>query len=58
MRLDPGQFTTWIDNRWWPMTPGSRWVYRETDGEGSSQRVQVTVTDQTKTIIGIQAQQQ
>jgi predicted small lipoprotein YifL len=55
VRLDPGQFTTRIDNRWWPMTPGSRWVYRETDGEGSIQRVQVTVTDQTKTITGIQA---
>jgi hypothetical protein len=55
VRLDPGQFTTRIDNRWWPMTPGSRWVYRESDGEGSIQRVQVTVTDQTKTITGIQA---
>ena len=53
--LDPGQFTTRIDNRWWPMTPGSRWVYRETDGEGSVQRIQVTVTDKTKTINGIQA---
>jgi hypothetical protein len=53
--LDPAQFTTRIDNRWWPMTPGSRWVYRETDGQGATQRVAVTVTDQTTTIIGIQA---
>ena len=55
MRLDPGQFTTRIDNRWWPMTPGSRWTYRETDGQGSTQRVQVTVTGQTRTISGVQA---
>ena len=55
MRLDPGQFTTRIDNRWWPMTPGSRWTYRETDGQGGTQRVQVTVTDQTRTISGVQA---
>jgi hypothetical protein len=55
VRLDPAQFTTRIDNRWWPMTPGSRWIYRETDGQGSRQRVEVTVTDQTKTIVGIQA---
>lgn len=55
MRLDPGQFTTRIDNRWWPMTPGSRWTYRETDGQGSTQRVQVTVTGQTRTISGGQA---
>jgi hypothetical protein len=55
VQLDPAQFTTRIDNRWWPMTPGSRWTYRETDGQDSTKRVQVTVTDQTKTIIGIQA---
>jgi hypothetical protein len=55
VRLDPAQFTTRIDNPYWPMTPGSRWVYRETDGQGSTQRVEVTVTNQTKTIIGIQA---
>jgi hypothetical protein len=37
------------------MTPGSRWIYRETDGQGATQRVEVTVTGQTKTISGIQA---
>jgi hypothetical protein len=55
VKLDPAQFTTQIDNPYWPMTPGSRWVYRETDANGETQRVEVTVTDQTRTIIGIQA---
>jgi hypothetical protein len=55
VKLDPAQFTTQIDNRYWPMKPGSRWVYRETDASGEAQRVQVTVTDRTRTIIGIQA---
>jgi hypothetical protein len=55
VKLDPARFTTRIDNPYWPMTPGSRWVYRETDGQASTQRVEVTVTNQTKTIIGIQA---
>jgi hypothetical protein len=55
VRLDPAQFTTRIDNRYWPMTPGSRWIYRQVEGKGSPQRVVVTVTDKTKTIIGIQA---
>jgi hypothetical protein len=55
VQLDPAQFSTRIDNRWWPMTPGSRWVYRETDGQGATQRVEVTVTDQTTMISGIQA---
>jgi hypothetical protein len=32
------------------MRPGSRWVYRETDSEGTRQRVVVTVTNQTKLI--------
>jgi hypothetical protein len=53
--LEPSEFTTEIDNRYWPMAPGSRWVYREVDGEGNEQRVVVTVTPKTKTIVGIEA---
>jgi hypothetical protein len=54
--LDPAEFTTEIDNPYWPMTPGSRWVYRETDAEGAVQRVVVTVTNETKTIAnGVEA---
>ena len=34
--LDPAEFGTAIDNRYWPMSPGSRWVYRETATDGSS----------------------
>jgi hypothetical protein len=50
VHLDPAQFTTKIDNRWWPMPPGKRWRYRETDQEGTKQDVVVTVTDRTKKI--------
>ena len=45
VQLDPADFSTEIDNPYWPMTPGSRWVYRE--GEA---RVVVTVTDRTREI--------
>jgi hypothetical protein len=56
VELDPAEFTTEIDNPYWPMEPGSRWVYRETDEEGTVQRVVVTVTDKTKQIAnGIEA---
>lgn len=48
--LDPADFTTRITNPWWPMRPGSRWVYRETDSAGARQRVVVTVTHRTKRI--------
>jgi hypothetical protein len=50
VKLDPTDFTTNIDNPFWPMRPGSRWVYRETDPEGTRQRVVVTVTNRTKKI--------
>jgi hypothetical protein len=48
--LNPADFTTSIDNPYWPMKPGSRWVYRETDAEGARQRVVVRVTHRTKLI--------
>lgn len=55
VELDPAEFTTQIDNPYWPMTPGSSWVYRETHAEGSELRVEVKVTNQTKMIAGIEA---
>jgi len=48
--LDPARFTTRIDNPYWPMRPGSRWVYRETDTTGARHRVEMTVTNRTKLI--------
>jgi len=53
--LDPADFVATVDNPYWPMAPGSRWVYRETDGKGGVQKVVVTVTNRAKTILGIQA---
>jgi hypothetical protein len=50
VRLDPAGFTTRITNPWWPMRPGSRWIYRETDPSGSVQRVVVTVLAKTKLV--------
>jgi hypothetical protein len=47
---DPSHFTTRIDNPYWPMKPGSRWVYRETDPHGAGQRIVVRVTHMTKKV--------
>jgi hypothetical protein len=48
--LDPADFAAEIDNRYWPMEPGTRWVYRETDEQGQELRVVVTVTSATKKV--------
>ncbi len=54
--LKPADFTTNIDNPYWPMSPGSRWVYSETDTSGANQKVVIDVTEETKMIAnGIEA---
>jgi hypothetical protein len=49
--LDPADFVADIDNPWMPFTPGHRWLYRVDGG----QRIEVEVTHQTRTILGITA---
>ena len=55
--LDPADFSADIDNERWPMTVGSRWVYRVTDSSDGSRLHQVIeVTPATKMIAdGIEA---
>jgi hypothetical protein len=48
--LEAGDFVDEIDNDYWPMARGSRWVYRENGAQ-----VEVTVTDRKKEILGIRA---
>jgi hypothetical protein len=57
VHLDPRDFSANIDNRAWPMTVGSRWVYRVVDSStGSVKREVITVTGQTKVMAdGIEA---
>ena len=47
--LNPDELTTEIDNPYLPFKPGSKWVYRETDGE-EEVKVVVSVTGDTKEI--------
>jgi len=54
VELDPADFTSEIDNPWMPLRVGARWIYRETDGEGGEQRVEVTVLDETREVMGIE----
>lgn len=54
VELDPTTFSTTIDKPYWPMKPGTTWIYRETEG-GRELKVEVTVTDETRTVMGIEA---
>ena len=50
VQLDPAEFTTEIDNPYWPMMPGTRWTYREVDATGEELTVTVVVTSATREI--------
>ena len=50
VELDPADFTTDIDNPYWPMARGNRWVSRS-----ATERIVVEVTNRTKDVAGIEA---
>src|SRR4051794_36044124 len=50
VHLSPADFSTRIDNRYWPMKPGTRWSYEEASADGSVQQGEVTVTSATKKV--------
>jgi hypothetical protein len=49
--VSPGPFSARVDNPWFPLTPGTTYVYRGVK-DGEPARDVVTVTHQTRTIIG------
>ncbi|MBI5288735.1 MAG: hypothetical protein HY873_07155 [Chloroflexi bacterium] len=55
VELVPADFVSEIDNPYWPMKPGSRWVYNETNADGEQMQVEVTVTSEKKQVLGIDA---
>lgn len=48
--LDPATVGPDVTNEWFPLTPGTRWIYRETDAKGRASAVTVTVTPVTRKI--------
>jgi hypothetical protein len=50
VKLDPADFTTEIDNPYYPLRPGDRRVYRETAPDGTRLRIVDEVTNETKVI--------
>jgi hypothetical protein len=51
-QVDPSDFVETIDNPYFPLTPGTTLVYRGVSN-GEREVVRVTVTDETKEILGI-----
>ena len=48
--LDPERFTADVDHPYFPLRPGTRWTYREVDGEGTTLEVVVIATGVTRRI--------
>lgn len=49
---DPSDFVDRVDNRWFPLDPGTVWTYRTTGDLGERTEV-VTVTDRTRVVQGV-----
>ena len=53
--LNPADFTTKVDNPWFPLKPGTTYVYKGTDDKGKPTRDVVTVTSRTKLVGGVRS---
>lgn len=54
--IDPSNFTSNIDNRWFPLQPGTTFHYKGVAEDGKTPQTDVeTVTHQTKQIMGVPA---
>ena len=51
-RLDPSNFVAQVDNPWYPLTPGTRYIYVGVK-DGQPSRDVLTVTHQVRTIDGV-----
>jgi hypothetical protein len=47
--INPSEFTTKVDNEYFPMKPGTTFLY-----EGGTQHSQMSVTNQTKKVMGVE----
>jgi hypothetical protein len=47
--IDPSEFTTKVDNEYFPMKPGTTFIY-----EGGQEHGQMRVTNQTKKVMGVE----
>jgi hypothetical protein len=48
VNIDPADFTAQITNPYWPMKPGTRWIYRSIEAGSAPQDIVIVVTTATK----------
>lgn len=53
--IDPEVFSSDITNPYFPKQPGAQWVYRATDDDGEVEIITVTVLDERRTVMGVEA---
>jgi hypothetical protein len=52
---NPANFVRVVDNPYYPLTPGSRWVYEAAIPNGGSERIEVEVLQETRQVMGVEA---
>lgn len=52
--IDPADFVEAVDNPYFPLAPGSRWVY-EGESDGEAERIEIEVLEERREIMGISA---
>jgi hypothetical protein len=53
-RIDPADFTSKIDNKYFPLKPGTTFVYKGTL-HGSAERDEMAVTHDTRRVMGVKS---
>jgi hypothetical protein len=51
--IDPAQFSSVVDNPYFPMLPGTSWRYEETTSDGEQQTISVEVTHERREVMGV-----
>jgi hypothetical protein len=51
--IDPANFVSTIDHPYFTLAPGRVWVYQGTNEDGETERIEIEVTPDTKTIMGV-----
>lgn len=51
--IDPERFVNVVDHPYFPLPDGATWTYEVTTPEGSTDVLETTVTDETRTVMGV-----